>query len=529
MSDRPSGTHHVAIAAPHGAAIDAARTVLEAGGNAVDAAVAAAAALTVVYPHMCSVGGDVIAVLRRPDGTQICINASGAYGSGSPVTELFESMTSMPISGPLTVSVPGAVSGWTALLDTGGSLPASTVLAPAIKLAEEGVPVSPGLAESIEIERESLWADPGMRAKFFLDDGRPVPAGHLLVQPELARTLRDLAQDGLDSFYRGRTAARVASGLQKLGVPVTRDDLYRHHPTIEPPLVRDFAGFSVSTAPPNSQGYTLLRSLGAALVGSPSPTSIDAGVLAEIFYDSDEHRDTYLADPRHTHVDIDELLTVSSDTAAFAQAAARLAGAPRLVSAATPRPGGDTVGIAAVSRDGTAVSLIQSVFHSFGSLLLEPDTGLVLHNRAAFFTLDTNSPNHVEVGKRPAHTLVPVIATFDDGTVAAHGTMGGKAQSQIHTQLILRALSGLSAQATVSAPRFIVGGLEAGTTNDKVLVEPTLEQTAVEQINRSTLTVTTGHKLDSNAGHSMVARVTADGALDAGADPRSDGAALVFE
>ncbi|MFC9767390.1 gamma-glutamyltransferase family protein [Rhodococcus jostii] len=528
MFDHSGGNHGVAVAAPHGAAVDAARTVLEAGGNAVDAAVAAAAALTVVYPHMCSMGGDVIAILRRADGTQVCINASGAYGSAAPADELFGSMKSMPITGPLTVSVPGAVSGWAALLEAGGSLPAATVLAPAIRLAREGVPVCPGLAEAIEHDRDALYADPGMRSKFVVAN-RPVSEGQVLVQPELACTLEDLAGEGLDSFYRGRTAALLATGMRKLGVPVIEDDLHRHRPSVEQPLIRDFPGFSVATARPNSQGYTLLRSLGAAFAGSSSPTSVDAGVLAEIFYDSDEHRDAHLADPRHARVEIEGLLTPHGYQRAFEQAAARVAGFPRLASAATPRPGGDTVGVTAVARDGTAVSLIQSVFHSFGSQLLEPETGLVLHNRAASFSLDAGSPNCVKAGQRPAHTLVPVIMTLDDGTVAAHGTMGGKAQSQIHTQLILRTLTGLTPQETVAAPRFVVGGFDAAGTNGKVLVEASLEATAVEQISRTTLSITQGKELDGYVGHSMIARVTARGSLDAGADPRSDGGALVFE
>lgn len=528
MSDHSESLHGVAIAAPHTAAVDAARTILEAGGNAVDAAVAAAAALTVVYPHMCSVGGDVIALLRKHNGTCICVNASGSYGSATSVEQLFGSTTAMPITGPLTVSVPGAVSGWAALLDAGGSLPLARVLAPAIKLAADGFPASPGLVEAISIDRAALWVDPGLRAAFFVD-GQPIAAGHLLVQPELARTLGDLADHGLDSFYRGHTADRLAAGLEKLGVPVSREDLNGHRPTIAEPLVQEFSGFSVATAPPNSQGYTLLRSLGAVLAGSPSEGDIDAGVLAEIFYDSDEHRDTHLADPRHSVVELDDQLTPAGFASIYAAAATRAAGAERQTSLASPRPGGDTVGISVVARDGTAVSLIQSVFHSFGARVLEPETGLVMHNRAAFFTLDHASPNRVQAGKRPAHTLVPVIIEWVDGAVSAHSTMGGKAQSQIHTQLILRALAGLDPQQTVSAPRFIVGGLVAGRPNGSVLIEPTLEASAVEQIFRTEFAVEHGIEWDNRAGHSMVVRLRADGTLEAGADPRSDGGVAVCE
>jgi gamma-glutamyltranspeptidase/glutathione hydrolase len=155
---------------------------------------------------------------------------------------------------------------------------------------------------------------------------------------------------------------------------------------------------------------------------------------------------------------------------------------------------------------------------------------VVLHNRAASFVLDPSSPNQVQAGKRPAHTLVPVIVEYRDGAVAAHSTMGGRAQTQIHTQLLLRARHGMSAQETVAAPRFIVGALKPGETDRHVMVEPSLEVDAVERIRRSSLTFREGSHLDDDAGHSMIARITRindDGSLDAGADPRSDGEVLI--
>lgn len=525
MNTVPSTTQSVAIAAPHFAAVEAAREVTAAGGNAIDAAVAAAAVLTVVYPHMCSVGGDVIALIRKPDGQQVCINASGAYGSApEAAAALAETGGNMPILGPLTVSVPGAVSGWAALLEHGGSLPVADVLAPAIRLARDGMIVSPGLAEGIELDKATLLQDEGMRSMFFVD-GAPRRAGDIIVQSALAETLAQLAEEGLDSMYRGAVADRLAAGFKALGVPVTEQDLASHRPSIESALTRSFGPLTVSTAAPNSQGYTMLRNLGAVFAHTNDPASVNAGLLAELFYSSDALRDNQLADPRFVDVDVDAELSEEALARAVSSAQNSLEGNGRPQFARTPRPGGDTVGVAAVSADGTAVSLIQSVFHSFGSQLLEPGTGLVLHNRAAFFSLDPTSPNQLQPGKRPAHTLVPVIVEHEDGTVAAHGTMGGKAQSQIHTQLILRYLQGLTPLGMVAAPRFIVGGLEAGSSNDRIMIEPLLENDRAAEIRGTTMTVTLGKELDSDAGHSMVARRNADGSLDAGADPRSDGSA----
>jgi gamma-glutamyltranspeptidase len=182
-----------------------------------------------------------------------------------------------------------------------------------------------------------------------------------------------------------------------------------------------------------------------------------------------------------------------------------------------------------VDADGTALSLIQSVFHAFGSLLLEPRTGLVLHNRAAFFSLDPASPNVLAPGKRPGHTLVPVIVSADDGTVAAHGTMGGKAQSQIHAQLLRRTMLGDDPAAAVAAPRFIVGGTEVGDTEDRIFVEGGHEPSLIAALHRTGMRLVVTDGLDSEAGHAMIARRDSSGALSAGADPRSDGAVLVAE
>lgn len=508
----------IAIAAPHAAAVDAAWEVRAAGGNVVDAAVAAAAVLTVVYPHMCSVGGDAIIVLRRADGTRLCLNASGAYGSDPAAAQRLQAFETMPTIGPLAVSVPGVVSGWAQLLQIGGSLPLPELLAPAIELARQGFPVSPNLSRALAQEAATLMQDAGCRAAFFVGSS-PLSAGQTLVQEALADTLDALSRHGLASFYRGATAGRLAEGLRALTVPVTTADLAGHRVSVEEPLCADFGEVTVYTAGPNSQGYGLLHALGALKAGEP-----DMGVLAEIFYATNAHRDNHLADPRWAPFDVDAVLTEQSCAQTYHAARQRISDPGRRLSSQSPTPTGDTIGIAAVDTDGTAVSLIQSVFHAFGAQLLDPSTGVLLHNRASFFSLDPHSPNRVAPGKRPGHTLVPVLVEHRDGGVAAHSTMGGKAQTQIHTQLLLRRQQGLGAQEAVAAPRFIVGARRAGQTDDHVMVEPTLEPDVVAQIRRTSLTVEQGHHLDDDAGHSMIASVDAAGVLDAGADPRSDGA-----
>lgn len=501
----------IALAAPHSAAVEAADEIIEAGGNVVDAAVAAAAALTVVYPHMCSVGGDVIALLRTPDGKTTCVNASGSYGSGAVNAWPDRGPVRMPVYGPLTVTVPGAVSGWQVLLDLGGTLTAPAILAPAIRLARDGMPVAPNLARALASGRQRLQADSGLVDVFF-KYGEPVGPGDIVTQPALAATLQRLADQGLSALY----GEEFAGGLAALGVPISLDDLQRHQAEVLEPLTMDVAGLRVVTAPPNSQGFTLLRNLGVIAVDHDSLTDIDPALLVELLHSSDLLRDQVLADPRVVEVDVHRELTA----AALHQAAANLRNGCRPDADPAPRPDGDTIAVAAIAADGTAVSLIQSIYHSFGSGLLEPSTGLVLHNRGSSFVLDPAAPNVVAPGKRPAHTLMPVLIEGPDGLIAAHGTMGGKAQSQIHTQLVQRMLEGRSAQEMVSSPRFIVG-------DDGVFFEGSIEGEVAARLRSTGRAVTVGAALDNSAGHSMVARLMPDGSLEAGADPRSDGRAMV--
>ncbi|THG33414.1 gamma-glutamyltransferase family protein [Naasia lichenicola] len=522
-----TSSRRMALAAPQLDAVEAAREIASVGGNAVDAAVAAAAVLAVVYPHMCSAGGDMIALVRTPDGEEIVVNASGAYGSARDVDELFADAAAMPIVGERTVSVPGAVSGWAALLERWGSLPPAQVLAPAIRLASEGMLVAPGLADALEEDAEALAADPGIRSVFF-PGGRPAPVGALVRQPELARTLHGLATDGLESFYAGPTALRLVDGLSALGVPIRAEDLLAHRVSLEEPLRGTFGPFTVSTAGPNSQGFSLLRTLGALEAIGHARADVEADVLAELLLSADRLRDAELADPHVVPVDVAGMLDSRALRAAGESAIAAARGGERRDSIATARPAGDTVAVCAVDAEGLTVSLIQSVFHSFGAQLLEPSTGLVLHNRAAFFSLDPSSPNRVAVGKRPAHTLMPVLVTHSDGTIAAHGTMGGKAQAQIHAQLILRVLEGATPLGAVTAPRFVVGGMDAGSSDDRVFAEADLEPERLELLRRGSMALVVGERGDASAGHSMIARRTPGGVLSAGADPRSDGGVLLL-
>ena len=315
-------------------------------------------------------------------------------------------------------------------------------------------------------------------------------------QPALARTLRTLADEGLSSMYDGTVADRLARGLAELDVPVTRADLRAHSAVEEQAWSVVTPAMRVATSPPNSQGYLLLALL-AACERLGGLAALDDVAMVSLFARAEACRTAELADPRHVRLD-----------------QAQLVAPERLLAGAASVPGsptgsGDTVAVTAVSSDGTAVSLIQSLFHSFGSQVLEPGTGVILHNRGAMFSADPASPNHPAPGKRPAHTLMPVIVEHMDGRVSAHGAMGGRAQPQIHLQVLRSVLAGATPQQAVAAPRLVV-------RDGAVLVEPGIGAAVVETVALP--------ELSGEVGHAMVCTLSPDGSLAAGVDPRSDGA-----
>jgi gamma-glutamyltranspeptidase len=328
----------VALAAPHPAAVEAGRAAVAAGGNALDAALAAAAALTVVYPHQCSIGGDLIAVVRPAGRTPQAVLSIGAAAQAVDVDALRAGgAPRMPMTGPLPVTVPGVVAGWAAVAELGARLSWAQRLAPAVALAHDGAPVSAGLARAIGERTEVIAADPGLSALLTgLVEGDP------LVQPALAASLEALAVNWR-TFYKGHLGHRLTAGLERLGSPLSVADFAAHRAEITQPLTAQAYGAQWFAAPPPSQGATFMAILGSQDLLSDSRR---AGLA----------RDTLLGDPRTGPIDLDGLLLRSTiDTEA---------------SPAGPKPTGDTVAVTAVGDDGTAVTLIQSVFQSFGSGLL---------------------------------------------------------------------------------------------------------------------------------------------------------------
>lgn len=454
----------VAVAAPHSGAVEAAREVVAAGGNAFDAAIAAAGALTVVYPHQCSVGGDLVAIVRPAGGAPRAVLSIGAAAAGVDIAALGDEM---PFQGPQTITVPGMVAGWAAVAGFGARLSLGELLGPARRLADEGVPFSPGLRRAIAERIDAIRADPGLSGLLLRDEER-------LVQPVLAGTLAEIGDDWR-GYYEGDLARRLAEGLRKLGSPLVAADLAAHRAEVVEPLTREVGGAIWHAAPPPVQGPTFLAILGA-------DDLLAASRRARLV------RDARLGDPRTGPVDLAALLAADPPTPG-----------PSAAPHEGPRPSGDTVAVTAVDSDGNAVTLIQSLFESFGSGLLDPGTGVIFHNRGASFSVDPQHPGRIVPGSRPPHTLCPTMAV-DGGTVVALGCMGGRNQPWILAQVAGETLTADDLAPLIARARWVFDGAD-------VLDEPAGRH--------------------DRAGHVQVCRLR-DGRLAAASDPRADGLGAVL-
>lgn len=510
-----------AIATPHVLATDAATAAYRDGGNAIDAAIAAAAVLTVVYPHNVALGGDLIALVRTPDGTVRCVNASGWSGTGADAARMRAVHGDrLPIRGADSITVPGGVRGWEALHGLGSRLPWDRLLRPAEQAAEVGVPVARSLDQHLrDPENADLFALADFE-RVFGPGGRPMGRGEHLRQPALAETLSTLAGAGPDEFYAGGLADRTVQYLRSHGSVLEAADFAEFRPEITDPISMDFHGVTVLTSPPNTHGFVMLRALTAIRdLGLDAPLGADLATVMRIFHQANRIRSTRLADPRLAQVDVSAL--VSGDLAA-----ASPLGSPAGAGAV---PRGDTVGIAAADGDGFAISLIQSVYHAFGSGLIDPQTGILFHNRGTSFALDPRSPNVLAPRKRPLHTLMPVLTTRDGAVAHVLATMGGQGQPQILTQVLLRMIDGASAADAVAAPRAVVGQQVGDCTEDTVLAETGVDPAALSALAASGLDVVQTPLYSEGLGHTNVVQVGGDGQLIAASDPRADGSGVVAQ
>ncbi|MDP9329044.1 MAG: gamma-glutamyltransferase [Actinomycetota bacterium] len=511
-----------AIASPTVLATQAGAAAFERGGNAVDAALAAATVLAVTYPHNCGVGGDLFALVQHPTGDVVAINASGRAPLAIDVAAARAEGdgTSMPAYGPLSITVPGATSGWEALHARGAALPWADAFAPAIALAHDGADVPRSLARKLQTDGEHLAADPGIRAVFF-PDGEPLAAGELLRQPALGATLQAVAAEGADALYRGEVGARYVDGLRAAGSPMTRTDLAAHTADLLSPLRGRYRDLDILVVPPNSQGFVLLEILAVIerLGIDPDPLGPDAPSLARVIRATASDRDRHLADADHMKVHPPTLL----DDGHLAAICDEVRGNAGFDEQAGPHEGGDTIALVAADASGFAVSLIQSLFYGFGSGILEPDTGIVAHDRGAGFTLEAGHPNELSPGKRPAHTLMPVIVQREGKPVIVSGSRGGYAQPQINAANLIRVVDlGMSASVALAAPRWLSAGMEPESAEPMILAEDDVPLATRDALREGGFRIEAIGSHDEHTGHAHLICVT-DKGFDAGSDPRADG------
>jgi gamma-glutamyltranspeptidase len=516
----PSVSFTGALAAPHALATEAGLGVYREGGNAIDAAIAAAAVLTVVYPHNVALGGDLIALVRTPDGQVRCINSSGWAGRRADAAAMrSQHGRVLPARGAASITVPGGVRGWEALRSHGSRLSWARTLRPAQETAELGAPLAASVAHHLlDPENVDLFGT-GDFDRVFRPGGRCLRAGELFRQPELANTFARLSEEGAAGFYEGELARHTVDFLRSHGSHLLLEDLADYQPETVDPISIPFRGLTIMTSPPNTQGFLLLRALRAIdELGLADPLGGELGTLMRIFHRGNQLRAQSLADPRHSTVDVDDLIEsdlhgvsgigVDHDT-------------PALV------PHGDTVGVAAADSDGYAVSLIQSVYYAFGSGLIDPRTGILFHNRGTAFSLDPGSPNVIAARKRPAHTLMPTMTTSAGQLRHVISTMGGQGQPQIVCQLLLRALEGANAESAAAAPRAVVGRQSDRCDADTASAETDLHPFARDSVARSGLHLMDTHPHTEALGQANVILTDETGAITAASDPRSDGAAIV--
>ena len=450
------------VATSHPQASLAALDMLRRGGNAVDAALTAVALLSVIEPGMTGIGGDCFLMLSLKGAPPIAFNGSGATPEGVDLEQyLSRGWRELPARSAHAVTVPGAVDAWCRIHAAHGSRPLDEILAPAIEAAEEGYLVAPRVAHDWARSVGELKLYPATAAQF-LPGGAPPGAGARFACPALGRTLRAIARDGRSAFYEGAVAGELVALLRDLGGSHRPDDFARHRGLWVEPITAPYRSLEIAECPPNGQGgiaLLILRLLaGFDLAEGALDPAARIHLLAEATKLAYRQRDLLFGDPDHSAVPIAALLSDESVGRLRAGIAAdRTLPFERVDLPAHP----DTTCLSVVDRDGTVVSLINSIYQTFGSSIYAPGAGVLLHNRGAGFRLIAGHPNALAPGKRPMHTIIPGMALEGGRPVMPFGVMGGHYQAAGHAQFISHVVDrGFDVQQAIDAPRsFAYGGV----------------------------------------------------------------------
>ncbi|WP_339289375.1 gamma-glutamyltransferase [Ureibacillus sp. FSL K6-0786] len=530
------------VTSPHYLASQAGLSVLKEGGNAIEAAIAMASTIAVVYPHMNGIGGDNFwLIYNANNGVITAINGSGRSGERASI-EFYRSKgyETIPARGPLAaITVPGAVRGWNVAYqygqdEMGSTMPWHKLLEQAIAYAKEGFPVTPSQHTWTKVNLDEK--DQTFRAlnrfeefsRIFLKDGKPYKVGDIFIQEDLAHTLELIAQNGADYFYDSELTERLVEDLQKHGGILTKEDFQKHTSDLVEPISVPYRNFVAYNLPPNTQGLASLSILN--ILNQLNLAEIEEGsaqyyhLLAEAIKHAFRDRDKYLTDPTYNHIPLNELLSKERGVG-FAEKIKESCHATALPAM---DPKGDTVWFAVVDEKGNAVSCIQSIYHEFGSAFIPKGTGVLLQNRGSFFSLDDKHVNSLQPRKRSFHTLNSAMLMKDNRPVLIYGTMGGEGQPQTQTLLATRIIDyGMNVQEAIEAPRFLYGRTWGATTNT-LKVESRIPKNVQKELERFGHEVEVVEEFSDLMGHAGAIYIDEKGVKYGGADPRGDGIAIGY-
>ena len=532
------------ISTPHYLASQAGLHILRRGGTAVDAAIAATAVLSVVYPHMCGLGGDSFWLMYDARAGRLhALNASGrAAALATPELYYRRGLKAIPSRGPLAaITVPGAVSGWNAAFtlsrkQLGSVLGWDTLLADAIHYACDGFAVSQSLAQWLDMDWSDLKGLPGFAALFAsVSDSCPketctaLPgADARLCLPHLGRTLELLAREGADAFYHGSIAQAIDACMREHDAPLRAADLATHTVRWDEPLCIPYRDTVAASTPPCSQGMSALQILNICnqfdVAGMGEGSADWYHLMAEAVRLAFADRNRWLTDPDHSAIPLHRLLSPDYGQ----EQARRIRPDQCLAMPGGLRPGGDTVWVGVVDAAGNAVSMLQSIYHEFGSGVVAGETGILLQNRGCAFSLEPAHVNSLVPGKRTLHTLTPAMLLRQGKPWLVYGSMGGDGQPQTLAALASRVLDfGLSPQEAVTAPRWLLGR-SWGAQDSDLKLEGRITPAVVAELRRRGHPVRLLADFTELMGHAGAILCREDGSLQGAADPRGDGQALAF-
>jgi oxamate amidohydrolase len=526
MDLRSAGHRRGVVCAPHFAAVEAGRDILAEGGNALEAMLAMAAMIAVVYPHMNHIGGDAFWLVREPSGRVRAIMAAGPAGSMAQ-PEFYRDYETIPPRGPLAaLTVPGAIGGWIQALKLAqaqrGKLPLSALLASAIDRARGGYAVTRSQARLTAEKLAELAPVPGFTDVFLLD-GKAPPEGAVLKQEAFAATLDQLAHAGLEDFYRGDVGRELTADLERIGSPLTREDFTRYQATPHEPLQVELPQAALYNTDAPTQGVASLMILALfARLGVSEPEDFDyIHCLVEATKRALRVRDRVLSDPGNLAHPLSRCLEARF-IAGEAMKIDRRKAAPWPLGPSE----GDTVWMGAADSSGLVVSYIQSLYWEFGSGCVLPRTGVLMQNRGINFSLQRGALNFLTPGRLPVHTLNPALAILKDGRLMAYGTMGGDGQPQTQAALFTRyALFDEPLADAIERPRWVLGRTW-GDPRTALRMEPRFDEALIEALAKA------GHDVElvdepysDVMGHAGAVVLHPDGSLEGAHDPRSDGGA----